>query len=152
MYFTSSLSTLILTPPIASIAVTNASKFTVTYSLIFKSKDVFNDFRPNPGKINFMHTPGGMGVRIDTAVYTGYEISPFYDSMILKIVVSGQSRLECIRKMRAALEELIIDGVKTTIEFHYLLLHNPTFVLGNYDTTFVETFLKEVFENAKRLR
>ena len=116
------------------------------------AEDVFNDFRPNPGKINFMHTPGGMGVRIDTAVYTGYEISPFYDSMILKIVVSGQSRLECIRKMRAALEELIIDGVKTTIEFHYLLLHNPTFVLGNYDTTFVETFIKEVFENAKRLR
>ena len=116
------------------------------------AEDFLNDFRPAPGKINFMHTPGGMGVRIDTAVYTGYEISPYYDSMILKIVVSGQSRLECIRKMRAALEELIIDGVKTTIEFHYVLLHHTTFILGNYDTTCAETILKEVFENAKRLR
>ena len=116
------------------------------------AEDAMNDFRPNPGKIQFMHTPGGMGVRIDTAVYTGYEISPYYDSMILKIVVSGQSRLECIRKMRAALEELIIDGVKTTIEFHYLLLHNPSFILGNYDTTCIESFIEEVLVNAKRLR
>ena len=116
------------------------------------AEDAYNDFRPAPGKINFLHTPGGMGVRIDSAVYTGYEISPYYDSMILKIVVSGQSRLECIRKMRAALEELIVDGVKTTIEFHYVLLHHPTFILGNYDTTSIETFIKEVFENAKRLR
>ena len=116
------------------------------------AEDMNNGFRPNPGKINFMHTPGGLGVRIDTSVYTGYTISPWYDSMILKIVVSGQSRLECIRRMRASLEELIIDGVKTTTEFHYVLMHHPTFILGNYDTTFVESFIKELDENAKRLR
>ena len=116
------------------------------------AEDMAHNFRPSPGKINFMHVPGGRGVRIDTAVYTGYTISPYYDSMILKLVVSGQSRLECIRKMRASLEELIIDGVNTTIEFHYVLLHHAKFILGNYDTSFVDSFIKELDENAKRLR
>lgn len=116
------------------------------------AEDPANDFRPNPGKITFMHVPGGMGVRIDSSVYTGYSISPYYDSMILKLIVFGQSRLECIRKMRASLEELIIEGVTTTTELHYVILHHPTFILGNYDTSFVQEFLKEFDENVKRVR
>lgn len=116
------------------------------------AEDMYNDFQPSPGKIEFMHTPGGMGVRIDSAVYPGYTISPFYDSLIMKVIVSGSSRLECIRKMRSALEELIIDGVKTTTEFHYVLLHHPTVILGNYDTKFIETFTKELLTNAKLIR
>ena len=116
------------------------------------AEDPANDFRPTPGKITFMHVPGGMGVRIDSSVYTGYSISPYYDSMILKLIVFGQSRLECIRKMRASLEELIIEGVTTTTELHYVILHHPTFILGNYDTSFVQEFLKEFDENVKRVR
>ncbi len=113
------------------------------------AEDIHNDFRPNPGKITFMHVPGGKGVRIDSAVYPGYEISPFYDSMILKLIVFAPTRLECIRKMRSALGELIIDGVKTTTEFHYMILHSPAFIMGNYDTSFIENMIKELEENGK---
>ena len=116
------------------------------------AEDPENDFRPNPGKINFMHVPGGMGVRIDSSVYTGYTISPYYDSMILKLIVFGQSRLECIRKMRASLEELIIDGVQTTVELHYMIMHHPDFILGNYNTSTLQELLKEFDENVKRIR
>ena len=113
------------------------------------AEDMDNDFRPNPGKITFMHVPGGMGVRIDSAVYPGYVIPPYYDSMILKVICFAKTRLECIRKMREALEELIIDGIKTTVEFHYVLLHHPTFILGHYDTSFIEGFIEELKENAR---
>ena len=116
------------------------------------AEDMNNDFRPCPGTIDFIHVPGGKGVRIDTAVYAGYQIPPYYDSMILKLIVFAPTRLECIRKMRASLEELIIDGIKTTTEFHYVLLHHPTFILGYYDTGFVEEFLKEFEQNAKRIQ
>lgn len=115
------------------------------------AEDVKNDFRPTPGKITFMHTPGGKGIRIDSAAYAGCEISPYYDSMILKLIAFAPTRLEAIRKMRAALEELIIDGVKTTIEFHYVLLHHPHFILGYYDTGFCEEFIKEAELNARRI-
>lgn len=114
------------------------------------AEDMKNDFRPDPGKITFLHIPGGKGVRVDTAVYAGYEIPPYYDSMIMKLIVFAPTRLECIRKMRAALEELIIEGVNTTTEFHYVLLHHPTFILGYYDTGFCEEFLKEYEQNAKQ--
>lgn len=113
------------------------------------AEDPKNDFRPNPGKIRFINTPGGMGVRIDSAVYPGYTISPYYDSMILKVITFAKTRLECIRKMRQALEELIIDGVATTVEFDYVLLHHPTFILGHYDTSFIESFIGELKENGK---
>lgn len=116
------------------------------------AEDTFNNFRPCPGKINFIHIPGGMGVRVDSSVYPGYEISPYYDSMILKLIVFSKTRLECIRKMRAALEELIIEGVSTTTEFHYVLLHDPKFILGNYNTSFIDNFIKELGNNAKRIR
>ena len=113
------------------------------------AEDTDNDFRPNPGKITFINTPGGMGVRIDSAVYPGYTIPPYYDSMILKVICFAKTRLECIRKMRQALEELIVDGVKTTVEFNYVLLHHPDFILGHYDTSFIEGFIGELKENAK---
>ncbi|MGM9969125.1 MAG: acetyl-CoA carboxylase biotin carboxylase subunit [Anaeroplasma sp.] len=116
------------------------------------AEDMKNDFRPDPGMIKFIHVPGGKGVRIDSSVYAGYEISPYYDSMILKLIVFAQTRLECIRKMRCALEELIIEGVNTTTEFHYILMHHPKFILGYYDTSFIDEFIKEIRENAKRIQ
>jgi len=115
------------------------------------AEDMDNDFRPNSGKITFIHTPGGKGIRIDSAIYQGYEISPYYDSMILKLIVFAPTRLECIRKMRSALGELIIDGVKTTTEFHYMLFHNPGFIMGNYNTGFIENFKKELDNNGKSI-
>lgn len=113
------------------------------------AEDIRNNFMPSLGKITFFHTPGGKGVRIDSAIYTGCEISPFYDSMILKVIAFAQTRLECIRKMRAALEELIVDGVKTNLELQYMILHHPLFVEGNYDTSFIEGFLKGLEESGE---
>ena len=84
---------------------------------------------------------------MESAVYNGYQIPPFYDSMIAKIITFAPTRLECIKRMRIALEELIIEGVETNIEFQYLLLHHPTFVSGKYDTGFMETFIKELKED-----
>lgn len=115
------------------------------------AEDVERYFTPSGGKIKFLHLPGGRGIRIDSAVYTGYEIPPFYDSMILKLIAFAPTRLECIKKMRVALEELIIDGVKTNIEFHYLVLHNKRFIEGNYDTGFFDEFLKELEEQSGEL-
>lgn len=111
------------------------------------AEDINNDFAPNPGKITFMNLPGGKGVRIDTSMYAGYEIPPFYDSMILKLITFAPTRLECIRKMRSALEELIIDGVKTNIDYQYMILHSPDFISGNYNTGFIENFVKELDNN-----
>ena len=116
------------------------------------AEDIRQDFRPCPGKITFMHVPGGKGVRIDSAVYPGYTIPPYYDSLLLKLIAYAPTRLECIRKMRAALEELIIEGVSTTTEFEYLILHNPTFIMGNYDTGSIEDFIKELDKNGKSIQ
>lgn len=113
------------------------------------AEDIKNNFAPCPGKIRFMNIPGGNGIRIDSAAYSGYHLPPYYDSNILKIIAFAPTRLECIRKMRAALEELIIDGINTTIDFHYMILHHPTFILGYYDTGFVEMFFKELNDNAR---
>lgn len=116
------------------------------------AEDIQNDFRPSCGTISFLNLPGGKGVRIDTAVYPGYTIPPFYDSMILKLIVHSENRLECIRKMREALAELIIDGVPTTVEFHYYLMHHAKYILGNFTTSFVEEALKELEDNVKLIR
>lgn len=116
------------------------------------AEDVAKDFRPQAGEITFLNLPGGKGVRIDTAVYPGYTIPPYYDSMILKLIVHGESRLECIRKMREALSELIIDGVPTTLEFHYALLHHAKYILGNFDTSFADEALKEFENNVKLIQ
>ncbi|NND93754.1 MAG: acetyl-CoA carboxylase biotin carboxylase subunit [Flavobacteriales bacterium] len=104
------------------------------------AEDPFNGFRPSPGKITVYHAPGGHGVRVDTHVYAGYTIPPFYDSMISKLIVTAQTREEAIDKMLRALSEYVIEGVKTTIPFHIQLLQNEDFRKGNFNTKFLETF------------
>lgn len=96
------------------------------------------DFRPCPGRVDFLHLPGGAGVRVDTALYTGYEVPPFYDSMVAKVIVHAPTRLEAIRRMRRALEELMIEGMQTNADFAHLILYHPAFVKGRYDTGFLE--------------
>ncbi|AFL84988.1 acetyl-CoA carboxylase, biotin carboxylase subunit [Belliella baltica DSM 15883] len=104
------------------------------------AEDPANGFRPSPGKIVNLHLPGGRGVRIDSHVYAGYVIPPNYDSMIAKLIVSGQSREEVIVRMKRALEEFVIDGIKTTIPFHIALLNDPKFKAGEFTTKFLENF------------
>lgn len=97
------------------------------------------NFMPSPGKVSMYLAPGGNGVRIDSAVYPGYTISPFYDSMVAKLIVYGKTREEAIAKMKRALGEFVIEGVHTTIPFHLQLLNNPDFVKGEFNTKFLET-------------
>mgnify|MGYP006138600895 CR=1 FL=1 len=104
------------------------------------AEDPFNDFRPCPGKIVNFHAPGGHGVRIDTHVYANYMIPPNYDSMIAKLITVAQTREEAIAKMARALDEFVIEGVKTTIPFHQQLMKNEDFIKGNYTTKFMESF------------
>ncbi|PJB11508.1 MAG: acetyl-CoA carboxylase biotin carboxylase subunit [Flavobacteriales bacterium CG_4_9_14_3_um_filter_40_17] len=104
------------------------------------AEDPYNDFRPSPGRINTLHAPGGHGVRLDTHVYSGYVIPPNYDSMIAKLITTAQSREEAIAKMKRALDEFVIEGVKTTIPFHRQLMDHPDYVAGNYTTKFMESF------------
>jgi len=103
------------------------------------AEDPANGFRPSPGKIINLHKPGGHGVRIDSHVYAGYTIPSNYDSMIAKLIVTGQSREEVITRMKRALSEFIIEGVKTTIPFHLKLMDNPVFRSGKFTTKFLET-------------
>jgi len=104
------------------------------------AEDPYNDFRPSPGKITTFHAPGGHGVRLDTHCYAGYMIPPNYDSMIAKLITTARTREEAITKMKRALEEFVIEGIKTTIPFHLQLMENEDFVAGNYTTKFMETF------------
>lgn len=104
------------------------------------AEDPHNGFRPSPGKITSYHAPGGHGVRIDTHVYAGYMIPPNYDSMISKLIVTAQTREEAINKMKRALDEYIIEGIKTTIPFHRQLMDHPDYIAGNYTTKFMEDF------------
>ncbi len=104
------------------------------------AEDPYNDFRPSPGRITNFHAPGGHGVRVDTHVYANYNIPPNYDSMIAKLITVAQTREEAISKMRRALEEFVIEGVKTTIPFHLQLMKNEDFINGNYTTKFMESF------------
>ena len=104
------------------------------------AEDPKNDFRPSPGMITNFHAPGGHGVRIDTHAYANYMIPPYYDSMIAKLITVAQTREEAIAKMERALEEFIIEGIKTTIPFHQKLMKNEQFRKGNYTTKFMETF------------
>ena len=109
------------------------------------AEDPYNDFRPSPGKITVLHAPGGHGVRLDTHVYAGYTIPPNYDSMIAKLITTAQTREEAIAKMKRALDEFVIEGIKTTIPFHRQLMDEPDYVAGNYTTKFMESFkMKEV--------
>lgn len=99
------------------------------------------NFMPCPGKITGLNLPGGNGIRIDTAIYEGYTISPYYDSMVAKIIVYGTSRNEAIAKMKRALEELVIEGIETNRDFLFEIIKNPDFIRGNYDTSFIEKIL-----------
>jgi acetyl-CoA carboxylase, biotin carboxylase subunit len=104
------------------------------------AEDPYNDFRPSPGKITVLHTPGGHGVRVDSHVYAGYTIPPYYDSMIGKLITVAQTREEAIDTMYRALSEYVIEGVKTTIPFHLQLMKNESFRSGNFNTKFMESF------------
>ena len=103
------------------------------------------NFRPSPGKITDVHFPGGEGVRVDSAIYTGYEVPPYYDSMIAKLIVHAPTRKEAIQKMRWALSEFLVDGVETNIDFQLRLLKTEAFEQGTYDNAFLMHWL----ENSK---
>lgn len=104
------------------------------------AEDPYNDFRPSPGKITVVHQPGGHGVRVDSHVYAGYVIPPYYDSMIGKLITVAQTRQEAIQTMYRALSEYVIEGVKTTIPFHLQLMQNDRFRSGDFNTKFLESF------------
>ena len=102
------------------------------------AENPYQNFRPSPGEIKELNLPGGNGVRVDTAVYTGYKIPPVYDSMIAKIIVHGKDRKEAISKMKRSLDECVIDGIDTNIDFLYRILENENFEKGNFDTSFIK--------------
>jgi len=104
------------------------------------AEDPFNDFRPSPGTITNLHIPGGHGIRVDTHVYAGYKIPPNYDSMIAKLITTAQTREEAINKMKRALSEFVVEGIKTTIPFHLQLMSDKNYLSGNYTTKFMEGF------------
>jgi len=112
------------------------------------AEDPYHNFRPSPGMITNLHAPGGHGIRIDTHVYSGYTIPPNYDSMIAKLITTAQTREEAINKMKRALDEFVIEGVKTTIPFHRQLMDHPDYIEGNYTTKFMEDFKMKPKEEA----
>lgn len=109
-----------------------------TIEVRINAEDPEHGFAPSPGKIRFVHFPGGGGVRIESAVYTGSRISPYYDSMIAKLIVHASGRQEAIHRMRAALEELTVEGVKTNIDYLYLIMFHKDYLLCRFDTSFIE--------------
>ena len=108
------------------------------------AEDFEHNFRPSPGKVTYWYRPGGPGLRVDSHVYAGYTIPPYYDSMIGKLIAHGKDRAEAIRRMEIALEEMIVEGIKTTIPFHRLALASEKFRKGDLSTRFVEELLKEI--------
>jgi acetyl-CoA carboxylase biotin carboxylase subunit len=104
------------------------------------AEDPYNNFRPSPGKITSFHSPKGHGVRVDTHVYAGYTVPPYYDSMIAKLICRAQTREECITKMERALDEFVVEGIKTTLPFHKQLMRDKSFREGNFHTGFLDTF------------
>jgi acetyl-CoA carboxylase biotin carboxylase subunit len=104
------------------------------------AEDPYNDFRPSPGKISVLHQPGGHGVRVDSHVYAGYVIPPYYDSMIGKLITVARTRNEAIDTMYRALSEYVIEGIKTTIPFHLQLMQDERFRSGDFNTKFIESF------------
>ena len=110
------------------------------------AEDFRRGFLPCPGKTEFLHLPGGPGVRVDTALYTGYELSPYYDSLAAKVIVHAPTRLGAIRRMRRALEELVIEGYSTTAPLAHLILYHPDYIRGRYDTGFLEQNLDTLLQ------
>ncbi len=108
------------------------------------AEDPARNFMPCPGTVQFLHLPGGCGVRVDTALYTGYTTSPYYDSMIAKVIVHAPTRLEAIRRMRRALEELVIDGIHTGADLAHMILYHPDYMKGSYNTAFLEQHMDEL--------
>jgi acetyl-CoA carboxylase biotin carboxylase subunit len=104
------------------------------------AEDIYNNFRPTPGKITSFHSPKGHGVRVDTHVYSGYTVSPYYDSMIAKLITRAQTREECIKKMQRALNEFIIEGLKTTVPIHQKIMSDENFQKGDFNTGFLNDF------------
>ena len=107
------------------------------------AEDFEHGFRPSPGRISYWYKPGGPGLRVDTHVYAGYSIPPYYDSMIGKLIAYGKTRAEAIKRMQIALDEMIVEGIKTTIPFHKLALSTEAFQKGDLSTRFVEELLKD---------
>ncbi|MCF6168142.1 acetyl-CoA carboxylase biotin carboxylase subunit [Lutibacter sp.] len=126
----------------AGIPISGKNYFPKLYSIECRinAEDPYKDFRPSPGKITTLHIPGGHGIRVDTHVYAGYVIPANYDSMIAKLITTAQTREVAISKMRRALDEFVIEGIKTTIPFHRQLMDNPDYIAGNYTTKFMEDF------------
>ncbi|MEW5994798.1 MAG: acetyl-CoA carboxylase biotin carboxylase subunit, partial [Candidatus Zixiibacteriota bacterium] len=107
------------------------------------AEDVEHDFRPSPGNITGLHIPGGPGVRVDRAIYTGYTISPYYDSLIAKLIVRARTRQDAVTRLRRSLDEFIVEGIPTTIPLHQRICMHPDFAAGTYDLAFLETNFKE---------
>jgi acetyl-CoA carboxylase biotin carboxylase subunit len=107
------------------------------------AEDHERNFRPSPGKITYTYKPGGPGLRVDSHVYAGYTVPPYYDSMIGKLIAYGKDRPEALRRMEIGVEEMIVEGIKTTLPFHHLALADPRFQKGDIDTHFVESLLKK---------
>ena len=105
------------------------------------AEDPAHDFRPTPGHVDFLHMPGGCGVRVDSGLYCGYDLPPYYDSMMAKIIVHAPTRLDAIRRMRRALEELVIEGTTNNIDLLHQILYHPDFVRGAYHTGFMDANL-----------
>jgi acetyl-CoA carboxylase biotin carboxylase subunit len=114
----------------------------VGHSMEFRinAEDPAAGFRPSPGKIESLHFPGGFGVRVDSHIYHGYTIPPYYDSLIAKLIVWGKNRHHAIERGKRALEEFTVEGIKTTIPFHLKVLEDDRFLSGNFDTGFLENF------------
>jgi acetyl-CoA carboxylase biotin carboxylase subunit len=100
-------------------------------------------FAPSPGTVSHFHTPGGLGIRVDSAVYSGYRIPPFYDSLIGKLIVHGSNRVECMMRLRRALSEFVVDGIKTTLPLFQELVNNNDIANGDYDIHWLEKFLAD---------
>jgi acetyl-CoA carboxylase biotin carboxylase subunit len=106
------------------------------------AEDAFNGFRPSPGCVEMFVPPGGPGIRVDTHVYSGYEVPTHYDSMLAKVVSYGVDRTQCLERMNRALDEFMIDGVKTTIPLEKMIINHPNFVQGRYSTNFVDEIMQ----------
>jgi acetyl-CoA carboxylase biotin carboxylase subunit len=98
-------------------------------------------FMPSPGKVERFHAPGGIGVRLDSALYAGYTVPPYYDSLAAKLIVHGADRKECLSRLRRALSEIVIDGIDTTVALHQMMVDNPDIISGNYDIHWLEKFV-----------
>ena len=105
------------------------------------AEDPYKNFMPSPGKITALHLPSGMGIRYDTHIFAGYEIPPYYDSMICKLIVHDKDRESAIQKMKGALKETVIEGIKTIIPYHLYILDNKDFVSGNISTKFLDNII-----------